>query len=158
MQSVLLDIVENNDAFKKRVKHKFFKLMSNEILINQNEEHHEFYLIKSGKVAVVSKADLENKKQIKPGLSELGAGETVGEFCLFDDAPASATVSTVTDCEICEIDGESFHQFLKENPDIGTEILWEMLTKLVSRIRHGNKAVVELLAWGLKAHKLDEHL
>lgn len=156
--NILLDLIENNEAFKKAVKFKKMQYPANHIIVRENEIHNEIFLIIRGGVRVVSKGKLAEQKTIKPGLADMEAGDIFGEFCLFDDEPASASVVAADETEVYEIDSPSFKKFISEHPDVGLPILWQITSMLVRRIRHSNKTVVDLLIWGLKVHKIDKDL
>lgn len=154
----LLNLIENNEAFKKTVQFKKLHFPVNHTIVKESEVHNEIFLIISGGVRVSSKGSVSDNKSIKPGLSDMGAGDVFGEFCLFDDEPASASVITVDETYLYEIDSSTLKKFIHENPDLGLPLLWELASILVKRIRHANKAVVDLLIWGLKVHNIDKDL
>lgn len=106
MITVLLELVDNNEEFKKQVTIKHLKLKADTHFIQQGQPHSSIFIIKKGTVRVISETESseENEPVVNPGLSDLNEDELVGEFCLFDDAPASATVTTVEDSELIEIE------------------------------------------------------
>ena len=81
-----------------------------------------------------------------------------GELALFDQRTRSASVMAVTDCELAEISGAQMLQFLDDHPAVGYPVLKELITTLVQRLRSTNKKLFSILAWGLKARGLDQHL
>jgi CRP-like cAMP-binding protein len=151
-------MIEGNEVFKKTVHFKKVHCPANHVIVKENEIHNEIFFIIRGGVRVSSKGAVGDNKLIKPGLSDLAAGDVFGEFCLFDDEPASATVIAVEDTDLYEVDSSTLKKFIHENPELGLPLLWEMASILVKRIRHSNKAVVDLLIWGLKVHKIDKDL
>lgn len=154
----LLNMIENNAAFKETVQFKKRHCSAHHILVKESEVHNEIFLILRGAVRVMSKGSVNENKSVKPGLSDMIAGDVFGEFCLFDDEPASATVVAVEDTDLYEIDASTLKKFIHENPELGLPLLWEFASILVKRIRHSNKAVVDLLIWGLKVHQIDKDL
>lgn len=148
----------NDSSFQSNVIHRTKKFNPNDKILIQGEMHPCIYLIKSGKVRIVVSGDLEEKKMLRPGVNELGQDDIFGEFGIFDDSPASADVIAITKTELIEIDIASFKKYLQDNPKIGYEIFLEMLKILVQRLRHADKTIVNLFAWGIKAHQIDKHL
>ncbi|MCA1805679.1 MAG: hypothetical protein LC646_10165, partial [Xanthomonadaceae bacterium] len=70
----------------------------------------------------------------------------------------SATVVAVEDAELVVIDGEQLLRFFDANPEIGYNMLKKMLSVTVGRLRSTNKKLVSLFVWGLKAHRIEQHL
>lgn len=154
----LLDLLENNPIFKETVQFKKVHFSPNQTIVKEDLVHAEIFIIIRGGVRVSSKGSIGENKSIKPGFSDMGEGEVFGEFCLFDDEPASASVVTVEETDLYEVDASTLKKFIHENPELGLPLLWELASILVKRIRHANKAVVDLLIWGLKVHKIDKDL
>jgi CRP/FNR family cyclic AMP-dependent transcriptional regulator len=154
----LFELIEKNEAFKKTVQVKKIHYPVNHIIVKEKEIHNELFLIIKGGVRIISKGGLSENKTIKPGLADMGAGDIFGEFCLFDDEPASASVVAVEETDLYEIDSSSLKKFIHANHELGLSITWYITSELVKRIRRSNKAVVDLLVWGLKAHDIDKHL
>ena len=131
---------------------------ANENVITEGEQCSDLYLVLEGTLRVIGNVSLDDERRVRPGMSELTAGDVFGELALFDKEPRSATVVAVTDCEVAAIDGEKLTEFLESHPDIGYKVLRELITGLVTRLRKTNVRLISLFAWGLKAHQIDEHL
>ena len=145
-------------SFQSEVPHKIKKYKIHEKILSQGEAHQHMYLIKSGKVRIVVHGELEEKKPVNPGVNELGPDDIFGEFSIFDDSPASADVIAVAETELFEIDIVAFKNYLQNNPAISCEIFYEMLVILVRRLRRADQTIVNLFAWGVKAHHIDKYL
>jgi len=130
----------------------------NEEIIRSGDKGECLYMIRRGRVRVIGKVELEQDRQVKPGMADLDTGEIFGELVLFDQAPRSATVMALEQCELAVIDSEKLRQFLQANPELGFRFLRELTSTLVGRLRHANDKIYSLLAWGLKAHGIDKHL
>lgn len=155
MKEILNSLLEQKD-FKAQVKFLTKKYNANEKIIQQGKFHECVYLIKKGKVRIMVSPEMKNNElAVHPGIAELGPGEIFGEFGLFDDLPASADVIVVSESEVIEIDISSFRSFLQNNPDLGYHIVVNMLQTLIHRLRHANKAIINLYSWGIKAHEID---
>lgn len=127
-------------------------------IIRQGDFGDSFYLIESGHLRVLGHIDIGENRQVTPGVCDLQAGEIVGEIVLFDAQPRSATVRVVEDSVLIEISGDKFMSFLEAHPDIGFQIFRSMMAIMVGRLRNSNDKIFSLLAWGLKAHQIEQEL
>lgn len=108
----------------------------NTILFIEGDESTHLYVIKDGKVSV-SVAGEDGREVI---LNYIGAGEYFGELALLDGQPRSATVRTVTPCEVIAVSRSSFQELLKTNP----EFVLQVTSELTSRIRQLTESVKDL--------------
>lgn len=70
-----------------------------EVIIKQGELGESAYIIESGRVEILA----ESKEGEAHRLGSRGAGTMIGEMALIDDAPRTATVKALEDCELLEI-------------------------------------------------------
>jgi CRP/FNR family transcriptional regulator, cyclic AMP receptor protein len=129
-----------------------------ELVILEGENGHEIYAILSGKVSVCTQVQISESRNMLSGLCELFDGEEFAHSCFFDDEPHSASVKTITSCELAVIDAAKLKIFLQDHPEIGFNLLYYWITMMLPRIRQGNKRFASLFSWGLKAHQLDVSL
>ena len=129
-----------------------------EVIFREGDSGREVYLVLGGRVEVSSQIQLDGNRHVQPGFWGLGKGGVFGELAMFDDGPRSATVVTLSDCELAVLNGERLLAFLEQHPDIGFPLLLEFIRLLVGRLRSTNKKMVSLFAWGLKVHEIDRHL
>ena len=97
------------------------------MLIMEGSENNQLFIIRSGKVSVFVN-DEEGKQA---NLNYMGVGEHFGELSLLDGNPGSASVMTVTECELTTLSRNSFHEFLIDEPELSIRLIEE----LVGRIR-----------------------
>ena len=102
--------------------------------------------------------DLDDARHIRPGFSDLAVGEVFGELALFDNQPRSATVTTVSACDLAVIDGARLMAFLDSHPELGYPLFKDLILILVKRLRSANQKIFALFAWGLKARGIDRYL
>ncbi len=103
------------------------------VIIQQGEEGFSAFLIQSGDAVVFTEQD---GKRVE--LARLGPGQIIGEMALVVDAPRSASVQALTDCNLITITREVLHDKLqKSDPTI--RALVQMLMK---RIAQNNKALL----------------
>lgn len=131
---------------------------ANTTIVEVGEAGSQIYLVLSGRVRVLGDVSLGDDKRIRPGFFDLDAGEVFGELALFDREPRSASVVAVSDCELAVMDGDRLLVFLDAHPDVGYGVLKDLVTALVARLRKTNRKLFSLMAWGLRAHRLDQHL
>lgn len=131
---------------------------ANETLFAEGDGSSEVYLILKGSVRVVGNVDLDDQRTVHPGFSDFGEGQVFGELPLFDGEPRSATVITLTDCELAVLEGKKLMAFLDAHPELGYPIFKELIHLLVGRLRQANRRIFSLFAWGLKLQGIDRHL
>ncbi len=115
--SLLARATEETRAFK-----------AGEVIFNAGDQGAEFFVIKTGKVAV---------RQGNRTLQTLGEGEIFGEMALIDTQPRSATVVAETDCLVVPISEKQFLFMSSEAPFFGLSVM----RVLVQRLRASNSAL-----------------
>lgn len=155
--SILDDLLSHPD-FKEGVIWQRRHYEANTTLFKEGDRGRDVYLVVQGTVRVLGNVDLDAQRQIRPGFSDLGEGEVFGELPLFDNQPRSATVVTVTACDMIVIDGDRLIQFLDGHPDLGYPLFKELILILVRRLRKADQKIFALFAWGLKARGIDKYL
>ena len=129
-----------------------------EKIIKCGEEDSDIYIIVEGCARVVGDVDLGSDKSIHPGVCDLSTGDFFGEIALFDQQPRSATIEAVEACKTIQVDGQKLLKFLDNHPNLGYQLMQQLMRVMVDRLRNSNKKIFSLLAWGLKAHNIDTHL
>lgn len=98
-----------------------------ELIFRQGDPGDCMFEIRSGKVGIF--LDYGGNSEVK--LTELHAGQLLGEMGLLDQAPRSAAaVSLADDTELLRITEESFHRFFEEDPDKMLLLLQQMSARL----------------------------
>jgi CRP/FNR family transcriptional regulator, cyclic AMP receptor protein len=85
-----------------------------EIIFKEGNISNFYYQLVKGRVRWVN-IDDDGKEFLQVIINE---GECFGEFPLFDDQPLAATAIADTDVVIIRLMKSSFHQIIKENPEI----------------------------------------
>ncbi len=150
----LLDLPEFREGdywYRKRY-------VEGQTIIEEGDQSNNFFIILDGIVRVVGNVMIDQNSHIKPGFCELSRGEVFGEFAIFDDNPRSASVVAVSPCELAVIRGDHFLHYLDEHPQTGYKLLKEMLYTAIGRLRRTNAKLFSLFAWGLRAHRITDHL
>lgn len=102
------------------------RLPAGATLFHEGELGASMYLVVEGSLQV-SKRVIEGADKV---LSTLGAGQYVGEMSLLTGAKRSATVRTVEESEVIEIDQPTFITLLHEQPQVGLELMRQMARRL----------------------------
>ncbi|MFL0804060.1 MAG: cyclic nucleotide-binding domain-containing protein [Agarilytica sp.] len=108
----------------------------NTILFIEGDESTHLYVIKEGKVSV-SVAGEDGREVV---LNHMSEGEYFGELALLDGKPRSATVRTITQCEVIAVSRSSFQDLLKTSP----EFVIQVTAELTSRVRKLTESVKDL--------------
>jgi len=93
-------------------------LAENEEIIQQGEVGHSLYLIARGVVRVTR----ESEEGVSQALGTLMAGDYFGEMALLHDEPRTASVRTVTSCQLYELSNEVLQSIIGKHPSIGEAI------------------------------------
>ncbi len=129
-----------------------------EVIIVEGADDRCVYLIEGGVARVSERVEIEGAKHIQPGLCDLGAGAIVGELSLYESGPRSASVVAIEPCDVLVFDAEQLSTYLDQHPERGYIVLKDLFAVLNSRLRHADRRLGSLFAWGLKAHGIDQHL
>jgi len=110
---------------------KALRCGNDELIIREGDPGEAMYIIKSGTVKV-TRAD-EEDDEIFIGL--LNAGSAFGEFSLIDNLPRSATVTTIEESEIFQLEKSDFDKLLARNSSLATVFYRNCLTETFARFR-----------------------
>lgn len=131
---------------------------SGEAVVTEGEEDRGIYIIESGGVRVLERVELEDRRHIRPGICDLGAGDIFGELALFNTGRRVASVTTIEPSVMLAFDADALAVYLNRHPEFGYLVLKELFLILTGRLRLMDRRMGSLFAWGLKAHAIDRHL
>jgi len=94
-----------------------------EILFNKGDKAIAVYVVKSGKLEIFDG---------KVVYETVGAGDLIGEMALIDEAPRSASIRAVTECEIIPIDAKRFIQMVERTPTFAIRVMRTLVRRLRS--------------------------
>ena len=114
------------DAIQAQAKLKRYRKKT--VIIEKGDESSGFYLLNDGR-AKVYLADEAGKEVV---LRELGPGDYFGELALLVDSPRTASVMTLTDCELWLLAGNVFRDFLRTHPDASLRLIKELVLRVAS--------------------------
>jgi CRP/FNR family transcriptional regulator, cyclic AMP receptor protein len=112
------------------------KYAKNTVLVTEGDDSTHLYIIRKG----TASAYLNNDDGRQVNLNYMHDGDYFGELSLIDGKPRSASVITVTDCEIILVSKTNFHELLGKYP----EFAMVLLTELTRRVRELTDSVKDM--------------
>jgi CRP-like cAMP-binding protein len=96
-------------------------------LTRQGDRGEEFFLVVDGEVEI---------ERDGRHVARLGPGSYLGEIALIDDAPRTATATTVTPAQLMVIGHREFHTLMDDYPELALMIL-RSLTRRIRELQPG---------------------
>ena len=116
------------------------------------------FFVEEGRVRVQGGAEIEENKQINPGLCDLEAGAVFGDISLYGTHRRTASVVALTEVRVLEIRSDMLSVYLDDHPVLGYLFLKALFQIMVLRLELANDRIEKLLVWGLKVHDIDKYL
>lgn len=111
------------------------------VIVRENTPSTEIYIILEGSVEILVGYSGLNKSMEKR-LGILDRGQSFGEVALVDQGLRSATVRCISEtCRLLEISRADLLQLLKENPDIGFVVMFNLAADLCLKFRQASYRV-----------------
>jgi len=104
----------------------------NSIIITEGDTSSSLYVILSGE-AKVFVSDADGRTNV---INRLGAGDYFGELSLIDGEPRSASIETLTKCQLSMFSRQYFVTYLEANPRVAIRLLEGMVQRLRRTTRH----------------------
>jgi hypothetical protein len=95
----------------------------------------EMYIVQEGQVEILQRVGDEDRQ-----LSVMEKGDFLGEMALLEGLPRAAGARALTPVKLLEINGATFNQMLRENPEVAVR----MMRKLSRRLRETDALLREL--------------
>jgi signal transduction histidine kinase len=108
------------------------------ILCREGAYENVFYIIADGK-AEITKKMIEGEEDRLLRVAQ--RGDMVGEMALIQNAPRAATVRTITECTVLEMEKQDFETILSRSPHMAMDIIRITL----DRIRANDQTMIEEL-------------
>jgi signal transduction histidine kinase len=89
------------------------------VLCHEGAFEEIFYLISNGSVVITKRFDERDDLMLR----EAGPGEFFGEMAIIQNAPRSATVSTLEETTVLEIDKQTMEQALSQNAELALSMV-----------------------------------
>lgn len=157
MKELFSELIANTQ-FAEGSGWKRSRLNAGETILKKGEYGNTLFLLEEGVVRVLGDTELVGNHRVTPGFCDLGAGAVFGEVCLYESALRTASVVAVTEVCLLEVRGDMLSVFLDDHPAQGYLFLKALFQVMSVRLGVANDRIGSLLAWGIKAHDIDEYL
>jgi CRP/FNR family transcriptional regulator, cyclic AMP receptor protein len=127
------------------------KYPKNTVLVTEGDESTHMYIIRKGTVS----AYLNDEDGRQVNLNYMHEGEYFGELSLIDGKPRSASVVTITECEILLVSRASVHELMHKHPDFALQLLTEV-TRRVRELTDSVKDMALLDVYGRVSATLEK--
>lgn len=101
-----------------------------ETIVREGDTGNSLFLLMQGTVVVHKKVADGSEVAVR----ELGAGEVFGEMTLFLDAPRSATVRALHECDLVQVDRDCLSRLITSNPSL-LELLAEQVQRRLDELK-----------------------
>lgn len=155
MEHLIKEII-NDPKFIKGIAWYRRNFSANEVVIKEGDVGKSLFFVESGQLRVSMQVELEERRSLKTGISDLGKGDIFGDTCLRETCIRTASVIAITDGCLLEINGERLRAYLDAYPIKGYAFYKQLFEILFERLSSGNRRIEYLLAWGLKARSSAE--
>jgi CRP-like cAMP-binding protein len=153
-----IEHIINDPDFKESIAWKHRQVLANEIIIHKGDMGKSFFLIEEGTLRETIHVEVEERRNIQAGISDLEKGDFFGEISLFESSERTNSITAITDCRLIEIDGEMLSHYLDNHPVQGYLFFKQIIKTLIMRMTSGTHRIESLMAWGLKAHGISKYL
>lgn len=123
----------------------------NTVLVTEGDESTHLYIIRRG----TASAFLTNEDGRQVNLNYMQEGEYFGELSLLDGQPRSASVVTVTDCEMVLVPRAGVLELLHKHPEFAMVLITE-LTRRVRDLTDSVKDMALLDVYGRVSNALEK--
>ncbi|MBN1534718.1 MAG: GGDEF domain-containing protein [Spirochaetes bacterium] len=127
----------------------FRRIDAGELLFSEGDQGSELFIVASGKV----KTSIQLPDGSEREVAVFQRGDFFGEMSIFDDAPRSATCSTVEKASLVCLSKEGFYSMIDENPEIAIKIMYRMLNITTQRLRDTGAFLSDMVQWGESARR-----
>lgn len=124
--------VDDHDLAKIAVSAVLCTYSKNSIIITEGDTSSSLYVILSGE-AKVFVSDGDGRTNV---INRLGPGDYFGELSLIDGEPRSASIETLTKCQLSVFSRQHFVSYLEANPRVAIRLLEGMVQRLRRSMRH----------------------
>ena len=157
MRDIVQEIL-NDPTFMEGIGWKKRHFQANEIIFRSGEPSKSLFFIQEGMLRVTVQVELENSKNLHPGICDMEAGEIFGEACFQESGVRNASVTAITDGYVVEINADKLNAYFDANPVKGYLFFKKLLLIIFERLQQDNRRIESLLAWGFKANDLLKYL
>ncbi len=126
-----------------------------QVIFEENSPSNEIYIVLEGQVDIlISAGSLSKEGPVKNEITEAAKiasverGQSFGEIALVDLGLRSASAICVADhCTLLVINRDAFMKLMKENPQLGFTVMYNLATDLCTKIRQTNYKAREAIMY-----------
>ncbi|MCB9378800.1 MAG: cyclic nucleotide-binding domain-containing protein [Holophagales bacterium] len=107
-----------------------------EFVFREGELGTEMFILHDGRIEILKEMNGEQKQ-----LAVLEKGDFFGEMAILEDLPRTASARSLTPVKLLQINGSTFDQMLRSNPEIAVR----MMRKLSRRLRETDRLLREAM-------------
>ncbi len=107
-----------------------------DLIFREDDLGTEMFIIQEGQVEIIKRFHDEDRR-----LALLSQGDFFGEMSVLEDLPRTASARALTLCKLLQINGSTFDQMLRKNPEIAVR----MMRKLSRRLRETDQLLRQAL-------------
>ena len=116
-----------------------------EFVFREGDASREMYIVQEGQVELLKLYAGEEKT-----VARLEAGDFFGEWSLLEEVPREVSAKGLTDYRLLRIDQGTFHQIVREDPNIAVRMLRRLAQRLSER-QAADMRAAEIAMGGIKA-------
>lgn len=149
MENLIKEII-NDPSFLKGIAWERRNFNAHQTIVKEGDVGKSLFFIESGQLRVSVHVEMEERRNLETGVSDLSKGDLFGDTCLHESGIRTASVTAMTSGSLLEINGEKLGAYLDAHPLKGYEFYKKLFEILFKRLQNGNRRIEYLLAWGLK--------
>ncbi len=133
----------NKEEYERVLEYFIYKkYKKDEFIVKEGEYSDMAFILSKGEVSIIKETIYKDDYIITDITA--GGDEFFGEVNLIDRGLVTSTIKAKTDCEILQIDHNSFVNLLDEKPTIAIKLLWVITYDITKHLRKADSDVVTL--------------
>lgn len=137
----IFSALTESDVIKIIDSSEFISFNKKAVIVKQNEASGHVYFILSGYVKVTRGGNLSVKSSVDDrrvkrrkeiALAVLGPGDVIGELATLTDLQRSASIVSISPCELLKIDNATFLKCVNDHPSVAMYVLKHLAKRLVT--------------------------
>lgn len=116
---------------------KVIELPASTVLLREGQKNENLFVLLHGAMEVyLPENDLRFERV---GVTNLGPGDCIGEYSFVDDQPTSASVASVENVALFQIQRDVFLDLMQQNKTLGMAVYRNLLLLMIGRLRRTNE-------------------
>jgi CRP-like cAMP-binding protein/membrane protease YdiL (CAAX protease family) len=158
---ILFDRIGDEDLAKILPYFRLVHLKGNETFIKEGDDTHDLYLVLSGSLEVIKKAEDNGDTDViaqidnRFTIASLGAGDTIGELSFIKETPRSASVKSVTASMLLGLNPRELAKLEEKHPREASMFMKNVLAYVGNRLIQTSANQVQALKIELRNSALN---